>query len=245
MNNNNIDYIFKNTNTPLLVLFILLNKDLSDENIVIILKFFLQYNDMLPLKVNIIKLLKNNNNSIELINKYYYIINKQIKIIPFIKKIKEAYPNIFFWKKNICDQIDDFKNKFNLLLSYNDCSKGNITFTLKLRMGYNYFSKEFIENEMIDRLLKTKKLFQLPFFVNNSIILMNIEQFLDLTYENKINYMEYIFMSCFKKLLSYINYLEIYNIYRTELENLLNPNTIDIIETTDDIDINTSDIEFM
>jgi hypothetical protein len=57
--------------------------------------------------------------------------------------------------------------------------------------------------------------------------------------------MDYIFISCLKKLVNYINYLELYNIYRTELENLLDPTFINIVETTDSIDIATSDIEFM
>lgn len=245
MNYDNIDYIFKHTNTPILLLFVLINNEkMNDDNIEIILKYFFYYNDILSLKINIIQLVNKYKYSNDIVKNYYNIINKQLKILPFIKKIKIAYPYKYFWSKDICVQIEYFKKKLNLFLSYFDCSKGNITFMIKVRMGYHN-SIEIIENEMIDRLIKTKKLFKLPFFKNNSIILISLENFLDLTYENKINYMDYIFISCLKKIVNYINYLELYNIYRTELENLLDPKIINIIETTDSIDIATSDIEFM
>ena len=114
---------------------------------------------------------------------------------------------------------------------------------LKLRIGYNKKSLNFIENEMIKRLIKTKKLFKLLFFRNNQILLMSLENFLELTYENKINYLDYIFITCLKKISSYINYLELYNLYRLELLHLLSLKNINIIETTDNIDFTVSDIE--
>jgi hypothetical protein len=246
MNNYNIEYIFKYTKTPLLLLYILLNKtNFNDIDIENILKKFFLLNDILSIKINISCIINKNKykNSYLLVNNYYNIINKQIKIIPFILRIKDVYPYNYFWSKDINTQIDYLKKKLNLFLSYYDCSKGNITFMIKLRMGYNN-SLKVIENQMIDRLIKTKKLFKLHFFKKNKIVLMSLENFLNLTYENKINYIEYIFISCLKKILSYINYFELYNLYRMELINLLNTEKINVIESIDDIDFTISDIEF-
>lgn len=247
MNNDNIEYLFKNTKTPILLLYILLNKtELKDNDIVIVLKKIFTINDILTLKVNFFNIIDKNNfpESFLLVNNYYNIINKQVKILPFIKKIKESHPYQYFWNKDIDSQIEYFKDKLNLLLSYYDCSKGSITFMLRLRIGYNEKSLIFIENEMIKRLIKTKKLFKLPFFKKNKIILISLDNFLDLTYQNKINYLDYIFITCLKKLLNYINYLELYNSYRLELIHLLSLKNINIIETTNNIDFSISDIEF-
>lgn len=246
MNNYNIKYLFKNTKTPLLLLFILLNKtELKECDIEIILKCFFLFNDILTLQINLFNLVdKNHTNSYLLIDNYYSIINKQLKIIPFIKRIKDSYPCIYFWNKDINSQIEYFKTKLNIFLSYYDCSKGYTTFMTKLRTDYNNYSLKQIDNEMIDRLIRTKKLFRLPFFKNNQILLITLDNFLGLTYENKLNYLDYIFISCLKKILSYINYLELYNSYRLELINLLSLNNINIIDSNDNIDFTISDIDF-
>jgi hypothetical protein len=247
MNNYNIKYLFKNTKTPLLLLVILLNnKSLKDSDLEIIFKCFFYVNGILPLKYNLFMILnkKKYNKTIILTKNYYNIVNNQIKIIPFIKKIKKSFPYKYFWNKDIDSQIHFLKNKLNIFLSYYDCSKGYITFMIKLRIGYKNISLKQIENEMIDRLLKTKNLFKLHFFKNNEIILISLDIFLELTYENKIKYLDYIFSNCLKRILSYINYLELYNLYRLELINLLNLNSINIIESNDNIDFTLSDIEF-
>lgn len=248
MNNNNIKNLFKNTKTPVLILFIFLKKlNLTDANKKIILIHFLSFNDFLTLKINIFNILsKENKLSTLLIIKYYNTINKQIKILPFILKIKKSYPYKYFWCKDINNQIEYLKNKLKLFLSYYDCSKSDFTFMIKSRIGYNSnnIGIKIIENEMVLRLIKTKKLFKNRFFIKNSIKLLSYEKFLDLNYENKINYIDYIFINCFKKLYNYITYLELYNIYRMELVNLLNTENINIIKTENDIDFTIDDIYF-
>ena len=112
MNNYNIEYLFKNTKTPILLLYILLNKTkLKDSDIEIVLKNLFTINYILTLKINFFNIIDKNKfpESFLLVDNYYNIINKQIKILPFIKKIKESYPYSYFWNKDIDSQIDYFK----------------------------------------------------------------------------------------------------------------------------------------
>jgi hypothetical protein len=78
------------------------------------------------------------------------------------------------------------------------------------------------------------------------IILITYLQFEDLTFENKVKYVEYIFTKVNNILVHNINYFILYNNYRLQLYNLLyNTSNININIMDVDSEIEQEDLYFM
>lgn len=240
-NINNIEQIIKNTKYPLLMIYYILNNNnISDNHKYIVVKFFYRHHVMIGIEYNLLKI--NNLENISplaynLIGDVYYIISKQLSILPNIKKFHKAYRNNKFWKLDIEDMIIYLKKLHNSFLCLFDGSKGSFYFHVRLKGMKEGNSYHFEEIET--RLKKTYDMFKLSFFNEYNIILLSYHQFIDLTFENIIKYVEYIFSKINNIILQNINYLILYNNYRIQLYNLLyNQSNIDI----DIMDVN-SDIE--
>ncbi len=247
-NINNIEQLIKNTKYPLLmVYYILNNNNISDNHKYIVVKFFYRHHIMTGIEhnlLNIDNLINIAPLAYNLIGDIYYIIAKQLSIIPNIKKFSHAYKNYKFWKLDIENMILYLKKLHTSFLCLFDGSKGSFYFHLKIKgmkEGNNYHFEE-----IRDRLKKTYDMFKLSFFNEYNIILLSNHQFSDLTFENMIKYVEYIFVKINNIIIQNINYLILYNNYRLQLYNLLyNQSNIDIDVMDVNSDIEEDDLPFM
>lgn len=233
----NLNLLFENTKTPLLILYICICKtnNFTDEELSIIFRIFLKYHGILGIQYNLnyfIPLLKNKTTIgiiKNIIKKFYNNINKLYKIMPHIVKIGKT--KIFNKNKNqtIDEQISFLKNMIQYILAIFDSNKCIITFIERLKMGYNDTnSYNVLNNEIIYRLKLLKKKVGREFYKTNNIYCITNEEYEYLEFENKIKYVEYMKTTTTNILLKYIHYLELYNVYSHEFDNLLNPEIITI-----------------
>jgi hypothetical protein len=186
----------------------------------------------------------NSPNIYNLINDIYYIVSKQLSILPNIKKLYKAYKNKHFWKLNIDNMIIYLKKLHTSFLCLFDGSKGSFYFHVKIK-GMKEENIYHLE-EIKERLKKTYDMFKLKFFNEYNIILITYLQFEDLSFENKVKYVEYIFTKVNNILVLNINYLILYNNYRLQLYNLLyNTSNIDIDIMDVNSDIEPDDLSFI
>lgn len=242
-----MDIKIKDTKQPILLIYnILKNESIKDDEKMKITKLFFQYHILIAIKYNLLLIeeLKLNKKTYSLIEDIYFIISKQLKILPNLIKLKKAYNDKnykCFWDLEIESLITYFKNLHFKFLYLFDGSKGFLYLHLKLKgmkEGNNYHYEE-----LLDRLKKTFELFKKPFFDEYKIILLSYYQFIELKFENMIKYTEYIFNKINNILLNNINYLILYDNYRIQLYNLLyNNSDININIHNVDSDIDTEDI---
>jgi elongation factor P hydroxylase len=101
-------------------------------------------------------------------------------------------------------------------------------------------------DEIKKRLKKTYDMFKLAFFNEYNIILISHHQFIDLTFDNMVKYVEYIFNKVNNIIIHNINHLILYNNYRIQLHNLLySILNIDIDIMDVDSDIEYDDLPFI
>lgn len=248
MINNNIENIIINTKYPLLMIYMILNNNnISDNYKFIVTKYFYRYHTLIGLENNLLQIDNLENNApltFNLISDIYYIVSKQLSIIPHIKRFNKAYKNNKFWKLNIEEMILYLKKIHTLFLCLFDGSKGSFYFHVKmkgLKEGNNYHL-----DEIKSRLKKTYDMFKLAFFNEYNIILITYHQFIDLTFDNMVKYVEYIFNKVNSVIVSNINYLILYDNYRIQLYNLLYCiSNIDINVMDVDSDIEPDDLPFI
>lgn len=235
---NNIEHIIKETKYPLLiVLNILNNNNISDDNKCLIIKYLFKHHIMVCIEHNLLNLNNINPLIYNFIRDVYHIISKQLNIISHIVKFKKAYNNKSFWKLDINNMIEYLKKIHNSFLCLFDGSKGAFYFHVRLKGMIE--SNNYHLEEMDIRLVKIFEMFKMNFFTEYKILLLSKYQFDDLTFENKIKYVEYIFIKINNILVNIINYLELYENYRLQLYNILfNKSNINI-----NIDDVNSDIE--
>ena len=240
-----IDIQMKNAKQPLVFIYSLIKKKelCSDDDMALLLRYFLKYHSNIALKYNLLilqDLLVDYPISLNILRDFYNIVRKQLNLLEIFKKIKTKYTNKFFWNKNNKKQNIFLKNLYHKYLAIFDCAKGPISFHLKLK-ALNIINSKIINihiNEIICRLRSTYELFNFKFFQSNKILLVTMCEFDNMTFKNKINYVEYIFLKVNKILINYVNYFQLYETLRMELENLLSPKPIKF-----EIDIVKSEIE--
>ena len=246
INWNDLEKSIEETKTPLALLYIfVINKNLcEDDELVLILQFFFKYHLNLFFDYNILKietLLNDYHLSINILNDFYYLIEKRNNILNKFIFIKKSFEKKWFWKKKICDQIEYLFRLQNRFLSIFDCSIGNISFQLKLRALYTTNIKKSIidshTDEIINRLRLVYKLFGQKFFYSNNILLVTPTDIYDMTFINRINYFEYIFKKVCNILNEYINIFTLYKSILSELDSLRNPVPINF-------ELDTIDSEF-
>lgn len=248
LNWNNIDNMFKNTKFPILLLYIIVKRDvINDDELKIVVRFFFKYHGELLLTNNIRLMFNNKKHSetLKCIDKFYSILDKLYKILPFIVKVKKAMPIKFLRLTCLDKQISFIKSSITLILSTFDANKGFYSFISRLKLGYNKNSYNIFNEQMIERLLYLKNLLKIKFFKQNKIILFTLDNFNDLDFEDRVKYTEYMLTITVTTLVKYTGYLELFNTFNNEFDNLLNPQIIIIEENNSDEDIDSSDIEFI
>jgi hypothetical protein len=92
---------------------ILNNNNITDNYKFIVTKYFYRYHTLIGLENNLLLINNLQNQSpltFNLISDIYYIVSKQLTIIPHIQRFYKAYKNNKFWKLNIEEMIIYLKN---------------------------------------------------------------------------------------------------------------------------------------
>ena len=255
MNNIDIDWYdieekIQTLQNPLSFIYIIIKKgNYLDEDLALLLRYFLKYHSNIAIQNNFLPfnaLLSDFPLSVKIIQDFYYLSNKLNDLLFILKKIKTAYPKKELWKLNLINQIDYMKNLRQRFLAIYDCAIGPVTFQLKMKALLNTDVQLDIHiNEMYERLQLTFRLLRYSFFINNNILIIDNFEFAEMSFINKIKYVEYVFMKINKILQGYINYFQLYESIRAQLENLLNPIPINIQIDLVQSEIESDDISFI
>lgn len=237
----------KNAKNPLKLLLLLFNnkKMISDEDMSIIIRYFMNYHLNIFVKQNITKyfhLIDDYTSSKDIILDFYVNVKKQILITFKLNKFKLSYNRLYFWSKDIDDKIEYLIRLKDKLNSINDCSIGNISFTRRLIQLNNYksYDKNINESELIYRIKLLYKLFGSKFFKIYNIETININEFISINLEYKVKYFEYLFELLVININKIIDNFTLYNCINNHLLSIINPKKINIevehIDTDIDID---------
>ena len=236
---------------PLVFLFKLISyiNEIDDINLSIILRIFFKYYPKIGIKYNLKQIfyeeLKNKSLSRTVLNDFYKLINKKITLIKILKKWYDVFDNKKFWKLSLKDQIDFLYNTKIYFLSIFDCSKGGIPIYYKVGsiLKNNKIDREFIINDLIDRLIKILDIFGSKLFKTLGIPLLTINEFKRLTDENIIKYLVIIFDKFNELLNQTIKLFDSYNLVCLQITNLFNPLIININTVNIDSETEIDDIK--
>lgn len=239
-----MDKIIKNTNKPLLLLYLLILQN-KDEKCCNILRIFMNYHSNIFLNYNIFRLhiFDKKENSKKLLIEYYNSIKSQISILNKIKKFKTKFTNKFFWRYNLEEQICYLKKLNTKFLAIFECNKNIYPFHIKLELITNLKDINYFTNVIYERLTEVYKLFGFKFFKNNNLLLINELEFFDLGYVNKVNYLSYIYLKITCYLNKYIYLFELYFLNKKKIEIMINYKIkpLEVIVETFDSEIEYND----
>jgi hypothetical protein len=236
---------------PLVFLFRLISyiDEIDDTNLSIILRIFFKYHTDIAINYNLKKLLNNElkekKSSLTILNKFYKLTSKKITLLKLLKKWYDLYNNKNFWKLALTNQIEFLINTKIYFLSIYDCSKGGIPIHYKIGsiLKENNINRDFIINDLIERLIKILDIFGSKLFQTLGIPLLTVDGFSKLTNENIIKYLAIIYDKFNELLNQTMKLFDSYNLVCLELNNLVNPiiiniNTINVDSETEADDIN-------
>lgn len=236
---------------PIIFLFTLISykNDFSDMNLSIILRLFIKHHMETCLTINLKELfmneLQNYKLSYHVINEFYKIIGRRLKLIFTLKKWNIIYKNRTFWKLTIGDQHKYLLNMKDQFLSIFDCSKGGLPYHYKisslLKSSNNY---EITEN-ISQRLKMTLKIFGIKLFTYLEIPIITYDEFYTLTKDDLIKYLFIIYEKIIKFLNQTIEIYELFNISYLELDNLFKPYIINIESYIIDSETEIEDIKLI
>ena len=255
-NKNSID--IKKTNidlsqikNPLVFLFRLISyiNEIDDINLSIILRIFLKYHTDIGTNYNLKKILNNELKdkilSWTVLNDFYKIMNKKIGLIITLKKWYDLFDNKKFWKLSLNEQIDFLSNTKIYFLSLFDCAKGGMPLHYKVGslLKDKKVNRDFIINDLIDRLIKILNIFGSKLFQTLGIPLLTVDAFTKLNDENIIKYLIVIYDKFYELLNQTIKLFDSYNLICLQLNNLLNPLIININSINFDSETEAEDIK--
>jgi len=231
-----IEKNIENSKTPLLLFFIVVknkNNIFNDEDMSIFIRYYLKYHNNIMLDYNFLKFsnyIVDYPLSLNVLKDFYCIQFNLLKHYTKIDKYKKMFPKTALYKcSNKYEYLAKVKQRF---MAYNDCCNGNLYFHIRIKvlskaLDKNKFANEN-DDEIISRLRGIYLLFGQQFFINNNILLLSSDDYVEMSIHAKYNYVEYLFLTISKildKLLDYYEY-----IYDNEqlLENLLNPKIINV-----------------
>ena len=218
---------------------------ITDEELSFVIRFYLKYNEHKAAQLNLMKKYKkklaNYQLSYNIIKDYYKYIGNQYKLLPYLQEWKTMYTNQKFWEQDIISQIESLnKLQLSFLALFDGVKSLQLIHVKLLCIEYNDYHVE----EMIDRLSQVYKLFKYNFFNKNKFNILELTNFIDLSFTDKISYTRYIYNNISKILTKYITYFQLYESYRLQLVTLLNP-SINISIQTVSSDVDSDDIDFI
>ena len=227
-----------------------INNKFSDNQFIIILRFFLKHNYKFlidyDLRIMIILLNKNKILIKKILNELYNLIEKKIIITKNIITWKETYKKKEFWQLNIKDQIDELiLLKMRFYSNFDVCKSNTFYFNKLYTILKSNKNNEFHVNELVNRLLNIYKLFGRDFFRSYKVITIKKSKFMSSTVETKIKYSKYIFQKINKIISRIIDNFILFNHIQNNINNILNPNPIDFKIDKFDSETDVDDILFM
>ena len=230
LNKKHVDEEIKKIKYPILFLFKLVTykDDISDNDMSIILRLFLNHHHESAQEYNIKLIFMNDypeeSKTWKALHDFYKYIKKFYSLVFNLKNYYESYPNKDFWNKHVIIQIEYLEQLKNQFLGIFDNAKGGALFHFKLlQLAKEEKISLFIKDNIIERLRNIYILFGAGLFKLLSIPIITIEMFLEFTDEQIINYLNAIY-NAFKELLEEtIQIFETYNLIRINIYNLFNP----------------------
>jgi hypothetical protein len=258
-NNNKINWDeinlkIKNLKYPFTFIFKLFknSEKFSDNNLSLIIRYFLKYNYNSILQYRLLNLLnllnQNKVNSRRIITDFYFLIRKKVLIALLLKKWRISYNKNNFWNLDIEKQIENLHKLKNIFMANFEVTRSNILFHHKINCilrSNNVINREFHLNIIIKRLRNIFLIFGRNFFKNNKILIMKIGKFNNFSLQNKIKYCDYLFSKINKILFKTINYFLIYNSIQKQLNSIINPKPVVFISENNNIETQIQDILFI
>jgi hypothetical protein len=225
---------------PLIFLFSLVpHLDMIDDmNLSIIFRLFLKYHSESVCNYNIKKIFSKSIPtyfiSLDILNNFQKLIKKKLIYTTILKKWKENYNNVKFWKLNTSDMIDyiiKLKTRFAAIF---DCSKTNDPFHKKLHCYINKNNKWVeqsyydINENIIQRLELILKLIGKKIFEVVEIPVITISEYESLSASDIIKYMGAIYERISKFLEDSIDLFTSYNMICMQINSMINPSIVNI-----------------
>ena len=227
-----------------------INENFTDNQLILILRFFFKYNYRCfleyNLKILIVLLNKDKILSKNIILEIYDLIEKKILLSKIIKKWKLSYNKDNFWDKKINEQIDYLNNLKMRFYSNFDVCKSNSFFFNKIYTLMKYNNNiNFHIKELLNRLTNVYDLLGETFFKNYNILCIKKSKFIQSTPETKIKYSKYIFQKINKILCKIFDSFILFNYIKIKIDNILNPLPIDFKIENFDSETDIDDLLFM
>ena len=176
--------------------------------------------------------------TLNIIKDTYKCLSNLLALRKHINDWEEMYKNPYFFKLTPHKQYEYIKNLYIKFLSIFDGGKSLNYIFIKLK-GITVPTHDIL-HDIIERLTLTYKMFKHSFFDINKINLITIYELIDIEFQNKVKYLEYIFKKISNILKTYIDYYETYIMYIDKLNNIINPhNIIEIDENEVNSEINS------
>ena len=176
---------------------------------------------------------KTHPNTLNILLSFYNLLKLKFKILNDMKKWFNSYENESFWNKNIEEQIIDLQFIKSLVQSNFDCSKGGMSFGIKMipiiKANISNSKEETIISAA-DRLRNIFTIMGKKFFVNNNLQILLYQDFCELEDDNMIKYTNNIYLKVVGIITENIDLFENYNMINLKLENLINPYFVNIEE---------------
>lgn len=175
-----------------------------------------------------------------LICTFYNLQNEKIKFTELILKWKQVYKNKGFWEKNLIEQINSLILLKSRVLSNFDNSHNGMSFGMSIlptMISDINNSKDLVIDECITRLRNVYILLGKNFFKVYNIQILPISEFINLSDQLKVDYINFVHMRCSQILSENIHYFESYNMVLLKIDNLLHPIEIIINEINENKEI--------
>lgn len=186
--------------------------------------------------------------TLNIIKDTYKCLSNLLSLRKHVNYWEEMYKNPYFFKLTPHKQYEYIKNLYIKFLSIFDGGKSLNFIFIKLK-GIIIPTHDII-HDIVERLTLTCKMFKHSFFDINKIKLITLHEFIDIEFQNKIKYLEYIFKKISNIMKQYIDYYETYIMYIDKLNNIMNPHNIieiDENEVSSEInsDLDAEDLNFI
>lgn len=227
-----------------------INDKFTDNQLILILRFFFKYNYIYllncNLKILIVLLDHDKVLSRNIIFELYDLIEKKILLSKIIKKWQISYKKDKFWDKKINEQIDYLKLiKMRFYSNFDVCKSNSFFFNKIYTLIKSNNNLKFHVNELLNRLSNVYDLLGIKFFKNYNILCIKKSKFIQSNHETKLKYSKYIFQKINKILCKILDSFILFNYIQIKIENILNPNPIDFKIDNFDSETDLDDLLFM
>ncbi len=225
----------------------LIDKTPTDINKSLYLRFYLKHNikiifehDIMIYKDDLIEYPI----TLNIIKDTYKCLSNLLSLRKHINDWEEMYKNPYFFKLTPHKQYEYIKNLYIKFLSIFDGGKSLNYIFIKLK-GITIPTHDII-HDIVERLTLTCKMFKHSFFDINKIKIITLHELIDIEFQNKVKYLEYIFKKISNILKTNIDYYETYIMYIDKLNNIMNPHNIIEIEMDEvSSDLDDEDLNFI